>query len=134
MGGNDKKMSLTSTKRSSRRSKFLKKWSPRPKLISNKLTTLNLNAKSQLEIPFTNKEIKCAIWACGNEKAPGPDGFTFRFIIKYWEMMQEDIIILKDIGGWDEVSKIKDLITLGDFIPISIFECMYKIIAKTLNN
>lgn len=31
-------------------------------------------------------------------------------------------------------SKIKDPITLGDFRPISLIGCLYKIIAKTLAN
>lgn len=30
--------------------------------------------------------------ACGNEKASGPDGFSFQFIKKYWAEMQDGVI------------------------------------------
>ena len=36
-----------------------------------------------LEENFSYEEIKNAIWSCGNEKAPGPDGFTFKFFKRF---------------------------------------------------
>ncbi|KAL7584329.1 hypothetical protein Lser_V15G44766 [Lactuca serriola] len=57
--------------------KFLEKWPSRPKLFSNKFNPLDAIDKAQLEAPFTREEIRRAVWACGNEKAPGPDGFSF---------------------------------------------------------
>nr|KAJ0224778.1 hypothetical protein LSAT_V11C100030150 [Lactuca sativa] len=32
-----------------------------------------------------------AIWSCGSDRALGPDGFSFRFIKKIWEMLKDDI-------------------------------------------
>ncbi|KHN25849.1 hypothetical protein glysoja_041652, partial [Glycine soja] len=29
---------------------------------------------------FSEEEIKRAVWECGNEKSPGPDGLNFKFI------------------------------------------------------
>lgn len=45
-----------------------------------------------MEINFEVEEIKETIWNCDNDKAPGPDGFTFEFIKRYWSLMQEDIM------------------------------------------
>lgn len=35
---------------------------------------------------------KNAIWNCGNERASGLDGFTFKFIELYCPIMQDDIM------------------------------------------
>ncbi|GKB30830.1 putative RNA-directed DNA polymerase, eukaryota, reverse transcriptase zinc-binding domain protein [Tanacetum coccineum] len=37
-------------------------------------------------------EIKNAVWDCSSDKAPGPDGFTFAFMKKYWEDIKLDIL------------------------------------------
>nr|KAJ0208293.1 hypothetical protein LSAT_V11C500264970 [Lactuca sativa] len=62
-----------------------------------------------LESPFELKEVKDAIWNCENEKAPEPDGFSFKFIKHYWPILQDDIMR-----------------------PISLIGCVYKIIVKVL--
>ncbi|XP_071699383.1 uncharacterized protein [Rutidosis leptorrhynchoides] len=38
---------------------------------------LSLDDNQLLEAPITELEIRTAAWNCGNEKSPGPDGFTF---------------------------------------------------------
>jgi len=35
---------------------------------------------------FEEKEIKDAIWDCDSSKIPIPDGITFSFIKKYWNL------------------------------------------------
>nr|GFA97540.1 RNA-directed DNA polymerase, eukaryota [Tanacetum cinerariifolium] len=40
---------------------------------------LNDEQNSVLESPVTREEIRIAVWACGEDKSPGPDGFTFEF-------------------------------------------------------
>ncbi|GKB82717.1 putative RNA-directed DNA polymerase, eukaryota, reverse transcriptase zinc-binding domain protein [Tanacetum coccineum] len=44
-----------------------------------------------LESPCSLEEIKNTVWSCGSEKTPGPDGFSFKFVKKYWEVLQHDI-------------------------------------------
>nr|GEZ24490.1 RNA-directed DNA polymerase, eukaryota [Tanacetum cinerariifolium] len=39
--------------------------------------------KEDLERSVTYDEIKRAVWDCGTNKSPGPDGFTFDFIRRY---------------------------------------------------
>ncbi|GJY84363.1 RNA-directed DNA polymerase, eukaryota [Tanacetum coccineum] len=40
---------------------------------------LDVNQACDLECEVTNEEIKRAVWDCGSDKSPGPDGFTFEF-------------------------------------------------------
>ena len=32
-----------------------------------------------------------AVWDCGSTKAPGPDGFTFGFLKRYWDLVASDV-------------------------------------------
>ncbi|GKA90122.1 hypothetical protein Tco_0811934 [Tanacetum coccineum] len=40
--------------------------------------------RDSLETPISLDEVKNAVWDCGTSKAPGPDGFSFAFVKKYW--------------------------------------------------
>nr|GFD61678.1 RNA-directed DNA polymerase, eukaryota [Tanacetum cinerariifolium] len=40
---------------------------------------LNDEQNSVLESPVTRDEIRIAVWGYGEDKSPGPDGFTFEF-------------------------------------------------------
>ncbi|GJS06437.1 putative RNA-directed DNA polymerase, eukaryota, reverse transcriptase zinc-binding domain protein [Tanacetum coccineum] len=33
-----------------------------------------------------------AVWECGGDRAPGPDGFTFRFFTAFWDTIEEDVV------------------------------------------
>ncbi|GKC88928.1 RNA-directed DNA polymerase, eukaryota, partial [Tanacetum coccineum] len=39
------------------------------------------------------KEIRRAVWDCGENKSPGPDGFTFEFFRKYWNCIGPDFCV-----------------------------------------
>ncbi|GJZ64991.1 hypothetical protein Tco_0621687 [Tanacetum coccineum] len=41
--------------------------------------TLTYDQQNELESEVSNVEIKRAVWDCGTDKSPGPDGFTFGF-------------------------------------------------------
>ncbi|GJT83183.1 putative RNA-directed DNA polymerase, eukaryota, reverse transcriptase zinc-binding domain protein [Tanacetum coccineum] len=47
--------------------------------------------------------------------APGPDGFSFKFITTFWDLLKEDVFV-------------------NDFRPINLIACQYKIIGKLLAN
>nr|GEW02000.1 reverse transcriptase domain-containing protein [Tanacetum cinerariifolium] len=66
--------------------------SPRIKIDSEFLTRLNSNQFEDLERPISQEEIKKAVWDRGTNKSPGPDGFTFEFFCKYWDILNHDII------------------------------------------
>nr|GEZ90615.1 transposon TX1 putative 149 kDa protein [Tanacetum cinerariifolium] len=42
--------------------------------------------------PISMHELKDAVWSCGNNKAPGPDGFTFSLVKRYWKIFKTDIL------------------------------------------
>ncbi|GJW79943.1 RNA-directed DNA polymerase, eukaryota, reverse transcriptase zinc-binding domain protein [Tanacetum coccineum] len=60
------------------------------------VSTLN---DTNLEKEVTMEEIKFAVWSCGNDKAPGPDGFTFGFIkremIDWYKKRKKKMLIFK---------------------------------------
>ena len=91
------------------------------------------------------EEIKNIVWACGGDKSLGSDGLTFKFFKRYWDLLKDDIRGLVnhfEAGGKlskgcnssiiSLMAKLKDLIHLGDFRPISLIGSLYKIIAKLL--
>ncbi|GJZ39605.1 RNA-directed DNA polymerase, eukaryota [Tanacetum coccineum] len=42
---------------------------------------------SDLEASVSDEEIRKAVWGCGENKSPGPDGFTFEFFRKFWTVV-----------------------------------------------
>ncbi|GKD20983.1 RNA-directed DNA polymerase, eukaryota, reverse transcriptase zinc-binding domain protein, partial [Tanacetum coccineum] len=92
-------------------------------------------------------EVKNAVWDCGSFKAPGPDGFSFAFVKKYWDDIKVDILeyanIFLDTGSLPHgshssfftlIPKVSNPIFIKDFRLISLIGVHYKIIAKILAN
>nr|KAJ0195447.1 hypothetical protein LSAT_V11C700350330 [Lactuca sativa] len=117
----------------------------RPKFNSPKFRKLLPSTAILLEEPFTLEEIKSAIWSCGSDRAPGPDGFSFAMLKRHWDTIGSDFYFaLKhfEATGCIEkgcnssfislVPKIQDPITISDFLPISLIGCLYKTISKVL--
>ncbi|GJU29548.1 hypothetical protein Tco_1173137 [Tanacetum coccineum] len=55
------------------------------------LTTLSFDQNLLLEEEVTNLEIKKAVWDYSSNKSPGPDGYTFEFIKKFWDVLGDDV-------------------------------------------
>nr|GEV95024.1 RNA-directed DNA polymerase, eukaryota, reverse transcriptase zinc-binding domain protein [Tanacetum cinerariifolium] len=51
-----------------------------------------VHGNDDLERDVSNEEIKRAVWDCGIDKAPGPDGFTFGFYRRYWDIIGNDVV------------------------------------------
>nr|GEW31274.1 hypothetical protein [Tanacetum cinerariifolium] len=49
-----------------------------------------------LDRNITNEEIKATVWACGANKSPGPDGYTFEFFRRYWDIIGSDFCAAVD--------------------------------------
>ncbi|GKE47442.1 RNA-directed DNA polymerase, eukaryota, reverse transcriptase zinc-binding domain protein, partial [Tanacetum coccineum] len=45
----------------------------------------------ELEKPITSEEIRRAVWDCGSDKSPGPNGFLFHFLKTLWVMLKADM-------------------------------------------
>lgn len=89
---------------------------------------------------FDIEEIEPTVWACGNEKAPGPNGFTFALgtiscdSCNTLNFVQDHLYINVDSNASFNILllKVKDLINLVDFRPVNLVGWVYKIISKLL--
>ncbi|GJS97443.1 RNA-directed DNA polymerase, eukaryota, partial [Tanacetum coccineum] len=106
---------------------------------------LSLDQVSDLESPISRDEIRLAVWGCGEDKSPGPDGFTFEFFRKFWKVVGPDFCIAVEwffehgsfaIGCNSSfvalIPKILDPKIVSDYRPISLIGSLYKVITKIL--
>ena len=100
-----------------------------------------------LILPFSQEEVKQAIWDCDSFKSPGPDGVSFGFLKEFWELIKEDFMrfmtefhrngkLTKGVNSTfiALIPKVTSPQRLNDFGPISLVGCMYKVLAKVLAN
>nr|GEU70924.1 RNA-directed DNA polymerase, eukaryota [Tanacetum cinerariifolium] len=63
---------------------------------------------SVLEAPISNDEIRAAVWGCGVDKSLSPDGFTFEFFRKFWNIIGPDFCLAMiwffDHGGFADAT------------------------------
>ncbi|GJY98751.1 RNA-directed DNA polymerase, eukaryota [Tanacetum coccineum] len=113
-------------------------------VFPNRLST---DQVEDLERLVTYDEVKRAVWDCGANKSPGPDGFTFEFFRKFWKTLDQDVF--QAVSDFFEnghiprgcnasfialIPKIHDAKIVKDFRPISLIGSIYKIITKILAN
>ncbi|GJR39359.1 reverse transcriptase domain, reverse transcriptase zinc-binding domain protein [Tanacetum coccineum] len=53
---------------------------------------LSSDDANMLERPVDKKEVWEAVNSCGRDKAPGPDGFNFTYIKRFWDVFKKDLI------------------------------------------
>ncbi|GJV04372.1 hypothetical protein Tco_1337941 [Tanacetum coccineum] len=54
--------------------------------------TISEDQSQDLELREVSKqEIKTAVWGCGTDKSPGPDGFSFGFYRHFWPVIEHDV-------------------------------------------
>ncbi|XP_076926310.1 uncharacterized protein LOC143589432 [Bidens hawaiensis] len=63
------------------REHFREKFKIRPELECEGIRTVHADLKDSLVAPFSKEEIKSAMFDCGSDKAPGPDGFNFKGVV-----------------------------------------------------
>ncbi|GJT52989.1 RNA-directed DNA polymerase, eukaryota [Tanacetum coccineum] len=108
---------------------------------------LNSDQLADLERKVIKDEIKRAVWDCGSDKSPGPDGFTFGFYRRYWKIIENEVVDAVTCffhhGSFPKgsnssfialIPKTSDANMVKDFRPIILIGSMYKIIAKILTN
>nr|GEX20199.1 putative ribonuclease H protein At1g65750 family [Tanacetum cinerariifolium] len=64
----------------------------RPSFRCNRIKKISMKDARNLERDIDEKEIWEAIRGCGRNKAPGPDGFNFMFIMKTWDIIKTDLV------------------------------------------
>nr|GEV31949.1 RNA-directed DNA polymerase, eukaryota [Tanacetum cinerariifolium] len=125
--------------------RFKKPCDDRLKLNSSFDKRLSPNQLEDLHRFVSRDEIRKAVWSCGDNKSPGPDGFTFEFFRKYWHIVGSDFCATVehffDMGVLPEgckssfialIPKVPDAKFVGDFRPICLIGCVYKVITKVL--
>ena len=98
-----------------------------------------------LEKPFTEEVIKQAVFDSYASCAPGPDGFSFLFYQKFWDLIKTDFMsLVRDFeSGSLNVARLNyaiitlipkepDARDMKKFRPISLGNCSLKIILKLL--
>ncbi|XP_058784290.1 uncharacterized protein LOC131659066 [Vicia villosa] len=123
--------------------KFIEPEEVRPLLDGIDFKAISSEEAVGLEKPFTEYEIKKAVWDCGGNKSPGPDGYSFLFINKCWHFIKDDSIIFFNYffnGGsiskaitssfFNLISKSKNPIGLDDYRPICLVGCLYKVVVN----
>ncbi|XP_021980831.1 uncharacterized protein LOC110876981 [Helianthus annuus] len=68
------------------RQKFVEDCESRPLLPCPSIKKISGVDASWLESQFSIEEIKSAVFECGEDRAPGPDGFNFRFFKRFWDL------------------------------------------------
>lgn len=65
------------------------KW-PRSCLDGVAFNKITQSEEAKLTAEITLKEIEEAVWNCDSNKSPGPDGYNFFFIKKFWHIIRDD--------------------------------------------
>ncbi|KAJ0702066.1 putative RNA-directed DNA polymerase [Helianthus annuus] len=127
------------------RAKFVEDCEDRPFMSCPSMKKISSSDAAWLESQFSVGEIKAAVFECGDDRAPGPDGFNFRFFKRFWNLFEGDFVALMSaffesgvIGpGCGSsfitlVPKRKDPEGLSDYRPISLVGVVNKVISKVL--
>lgn len=98
-----------------------------------------------LTAPFSEEEIKAALFSCYAEGAPRPDGLSFIFYHKFWDLIKGDLVdLFADFhkGSLDLsrlnfalvtlIPKVGEATDMKQFRPISLLNCSFKNFSKLL--
>ena len=103
----------------------------------DKVTILENN---MLEAPFTENEVREAVFSSYAEGAPGPNGFSFLFYQVFWDLIKVDLMNLIRVFEQGDLNldrlnyamitlipKEPEAKVLKKFRPISLINCSLKI-------
>ncbi|GJR69255.1 hypothetical protein Tco_0015320 [Tanacetum coccineum] len=113
-------------------------------LFSTYLTT---NEALDMVRPISSQEIKEAMFSMGNDKSPGPDGFTAAFFKSSWDIIGSDVSravreffingrLLKELNHTiiALIPKVNSPARVNDYRPISCCNVLFKCISKIIAN
>ena len=117
----------------------------RPKLDGVPFDRLRVEDNLSLVASFSMDEIEGVVKESDGDKIPGPDGFNFVFVKRFWYLIKGEVRIMFDQFHGNEVlrkamlaffvaliPKINSPLELKDYRPISLLGCLYKLLAKVL--
>ncbi|GJT01427.1 hypothetical protein Tco_0822596 [Tanacetum coccineum] len=95
----------------------------------------------------TRQEVKSALFSMGNDKAPGPDGYTVAFFKESWDIVADDFVdavcefftngkLLRELNHTiiTLIPKVSNPTRVTDYRPISCCNVMFKCISKIIVN
>ncbi|GKA61771.1 hypothetical protein Tco_0761290 [Tanacetum coccineum] len=95
----------------------------------------------------TTQEVKDAMFSMGNDKSPGPDGYTACFFKESWDIVANDVTcaiqefftngnLLKELNHTiiALIPKVKSPTRINDYRPISCCNVLFKCITKIISN
>ncbi|KAL8458477.1 hypothetical protein ACS0TY_036118 [Phlomoides rotata] len=119
----------------------------KPSLGNVEGNKLSISDNEILVRAISEEEIRTAVWECGIDKSPGPDGFNFLFLRKTWNVIKKDVIGFvqefersgKFVKGGNAsfvtlIPKNTNPTKIEEYRPIALVGCMYKLISKILAN
>lgn len=71
---------------------FLEPNPRRPVIDGVDFQRLSSEDRLSLEVPFSEEEVRDAIWVSAKEKSPSPYGVSINFFKEYWEILKLDIL------------------------------------------
>ncbi|GJV31218.1 hypothetical protein Tco_1391618 [Tanacetum coccineum] len=108
---------------------------------------LDIGAALDMIRDVNDQEIKDAIFSMGNDKSPGPDGFTAAFFKEAWDIVANNVILavreffvngklLKELNHTiiALVPKVASPSRVNDFRPTSYCNVLFKCISKIIAN
>jgi len=115
----------------------------RPKLDGLSFDKVSETDNVGLVAPFRLEEIEGEVKDSDGDKSPGPDGFNFAFVKRFWYLLKGEVRIMFDQFHGNDVipkamlayfvtliPKIHSPLEVKDFRPISLLGCLYKLLAK----
>ncbi|KAJ0878597.1 putative RNA-directed DNA polymerase [Helianthus annuus] len=129
------------------RDKFVEEAVSRPPFVCSLFKKISSSSAASLEVRFSMEEIKAAVFGCGKDRAPGPDGFNFRFFTHFWDLFASDFYSILDsffMSGKLStgcgsafialIPKLRDPLGLNDYRPISLVGVVNKVVSKVMAN
>jgi hypothetical protein len=111
--------------------------------IIHDITQVSAEDNEMLTSPFTEKEVKEAIFEMKPNKAPGPDGFPAEFYQRFWEVIKYNLMALfkefhegtlplfhLNYGVITLLPKQKESTNIKQFRPICLLNVSFKIFTK----
>ncbi|GKC78481.1 putative RNA-directed DNA polymerase, eukaryota, reverse transcriptase zinc-binding domain protein, partial [Tanacetum coccineum] len=118
-------------------------------LNTHNLFTKKLDSNVAFEMikTVTNQEVKDAIFSMGNDKSPGPDGYTTAFFKEAWDVVANDVTkavqefftngkLLKELNHTviALIHKVPSPSRINDYRPISCCNVLFKCISEIISN
>ncbi|GJY71047.1 uncharacterized protein Tco_0474750 [Tanacetum coccineum] len=114
-------------------------------------TKLSTDAADFMVRDVSDQDIRDAIFSLGDDKSPGPDGYTAAFFKEAWDIIAQDVcnavkeffvngVLLKELNHTiiALIPKVATPLKINDYRPISccnvLFKCISKIISNRIND